>query len=411
MNAFGVRTVNHSMIVAAFCAVFCAAIAQGPERDRGEGLYQCASSNTIGAGNTWVTGRGIGFLWGNGPDSAAKVFPFLEFASETGVNNFMSLLVDSRILSYPWNKWFQFGNVSAGAKFTVPDNKELRFRGYGLECKWLYNSQPQFPSLGGYRVGGTGFAPDGYIVQGNNFQWKLVYDMDFISRYSRLPLKLDFNAGMRIPFAKASYILPQYLFDAGLAYVGLGFDMFAEYSVEAFNNFLGPQKIVGLDGNGAQQRINEVFFWENPMYLTLGGRIRYDNGITLSGFIPLLLSTNVGSSMTDADRKLLDNSAIKPGDPFYDEHMRGITDPFDPWFAKWKIVAEISFPLRYNQTGAEMMRNFLLLKNRKLTEKIDIDERLKRFETQKDSLNTGDTDKKRRLEEIRKRQEQIDKGD
>jgi hypothetical protein len=260
-------------------------------------------------------------------------------------------------------------------------------------------------------VGGSGFAPDGYIVQGNNFQWKLVYDMDFISRYSQLPLKLDFNAGMRIPFAKASYILPQYLFDAGLAYVGLGFDMFAEYSVEAFNNFLGPQKIVGLDGNGAQQRINEVFFWENPMYLTLGGRIRYDNGITLSGFVPLLISGNVGSSMTDADRKLLDNSAIKLGDPFYDEHMRGITDPFDPWFAKWKIVAEISFPLRYNQTGAEMMRNFLLLKNRKQAEKIDIDERLKRFETQKDSLNTGDTDKKRRLEEIRKRQEQIDKGE
>jgi hypothetical protein len=155
----------------------------------------------------------------------------------------------------------------------------------------------------------------------------------------------------------------------------------------------------------------EVYFWENPMYITLGGRIRYENGMTLSGFVPLLVSANVGSSMTTADELAVTNSQIKPGDPFYGEHLRGITDPFDPWFAKWKIVAELSFPILYRQTGAEMMRNFLLLKNRKEGEKIDIDERLKKFEVQKDSLGGEDSDKKKRLEEIRKRREQVDKGE
>jgi hypothetical protein len=241
----GQTIMKYIFLVINLCLIVSLSMAQGPKRNRAEGFYQCASSNTIGEGNTWVTARGIGFLWDNGPDSGGspKPFPFLEVASETGLSNFMSLLVESRILSYPWHKWFQFGNFVAGARFTVPNNKELRFRGYGLECKWIYNSQPEFPSLAGYRVGGTGFAPEGYIVQGGNVQWKFLYDMDFISQYSWLPLKAGINAGMRIPFAKASYILPQYLFDAGLTYTGLGFDFFAEYSLEAFDNLMGPKKI------------------------------------------------------------------------------------------------------------------------------------------------------------------------
>jgi hypothetical protein len=118
----------------------------------------------------------------------------------------------------------------------------------------------------------------------------------------------------------------------------------------------------------------------------------------------------VGSAMTTQDKIAL-NNARNPGDQFYDEHTRGLTDPFDPWFAKWKIIGEISIPVFYKQTGAEMMRNFLLLKNRKEKQKIDIDERLRRFEEQNDSLRTDDADRKRRLEEIRKRREQIDKAD
>jgi hypothetical protein len=51
------------------------------------------------------------------------------------------------------------------------------------------------------------------------------------------------------------------------------------------------------------------------------------------------------------------------------------------------------------------------LKNRKEGPKIDIDERLKKLETPGDSLKNEDSDKKRRLEEIRKRREQIDKGE
>jgi hypothetical protein len=91
--------------------------------------------------------------------------------------------------------------------------------------------------------------------------------------------------------------------------------------------------------------------------------------------------------------------------------MRGMTDPFDPWFAKWKIVGELTIPVFYKQTGSEMMRNFLMMKNRTEGQKIDIDERIRKFEARGDSAANDETDRKKRLEEIQKRREQIDKSE
>jgi hypothetical protein len=153
-----------------------------------------------------------------------------------------------------------------------------------------------------------------------------------------------------------------------------------------------------------------VHFAENPMYISLGGRIRYNNGVTLYACIPFLVSSNVGSAMTTEDLVLLNRSTGK-GSVYYDEKSRGITDPFDPWFSKWKIIARISFPFFYKQTGSEMMRNFLLLKNKKDGEKIDIDDQLKTFDKKKNLQSDEEKERKKRLDEIRERREQIDKTD
>jgi len=389
------------------------ATAQGPKRNRGEDIYQTAGSNTTGPGNAWLTIQGVGFIWANKSlDTMTKnanekpgYFPFGEVASEIGVSNLASLLVGSRLLSYTRNHWFQFGNIVAGVKLTLPNNKELRLHGAGLEIKYIWNSPGDtFPSVAGFRTGTTGFAPEGYIVDGSNIQFKFIYEADLIALFSWLPVKLAANAGMRIPFKQAPYIASQFLFDAGMVYTGLGLDVFAEYALEAFNNIAGPKSFQGLGGNKKM----EVYFWENPMYLTLGGRIRYDNGVILQACVPFLVSANFGSAMTATDKKLL-NDARSPGDRFYEEHMRGMTDPFDPWFAKWKIVGALSLPIFYKQTGSEMMRNFLMMKNRTEGRKIDIDERLRRFQTGGDSLKNDETDRQKRLEDIQKRREQIDK--
>ena len=91
-------------------------------------------------------------------------------------------------------------------------------------------------------------------------------------------------------------------FDSGIIYSGYGFDFFLIYSIEAFNNLTKPLIVSQKDG-----RKFAVFFSENPMYLTLGGNVRYDNGIVLSLAFPLLLSRNKYSIMSREDGERLDD--------------------------------------------------------------------------------------------------------
>jgi hypothetical protein len=213
---------------------------------------------------------------------------------------------------------------------------------------------------------------------------------------------------MRIPLIKATvpgcnYVQPQYLFDAGMSYVQLSYDVFVEYSLEAFNNFFGPLKIKGA--NGDPTKVMEIWFPENPMYATIGGRIRYNNGMELYLCAPFLLSQNIGSAMTSADNTLLNRGG------FPEETARGINSAFDPWFAQWKVVVQLTFPLVYKQTGSEMMRNFLLLKGASKEQKFDIDDELKKNGATGDAIDTSEKEKKARLDEINKRREQMEKSE
>jgi hypothetical protein len=140
------------------------------------------------------------------------------------------------------------------------------------------------------------------------------------------------------------------------------------------------------------------------MYLILGGNVRYRNGITLSVAAPLLTSVNVESKMSRTD---LENLNRQRSDLFPYEVAHKITNPFDPWFVKWKVVGTVTFPLRYSMTSAEMMRNFLLIKNTKQQNRLDIDDRLRNFERSTTAEPDDDTDK--RLEEIQKRKKEMQK--
>jgi|WetSurMetagenome_2_1015567.scaffolds.fasta_scaffold00479_18 hypothetical protein len=387
------------------CTAAACALCQGPQRNRGDGVYQVSGSNTTGAGNSWLTVRGIGFIWDNKSDTGnrAGMFPFLEVSSETGLFNFASVKISSRLLSYPWNHWPRFGNVSAAAKFTVPGARELRTNGYGVEAAYIYNAENSFPSLGGYRVDGTGFNAEGYVTQGSVLQFKALYDLDLISRMSWLPLTVGINAGMRIPLEKektadAHYVLNQYLFSAGISYVGLWFDVFAEYSLEAFDNFTKPVKITGLNAPMPVNEVIDVSFAENPMYLTLGGRVRFDKGVRLYLCVPFLLSQNIGSS--------IDQHRVTQ-----DERARGVNSPFDPWFAKWKLVADLSVPLVYRRTGADMVRNFLLLRHAPAERKFDIDRELRNAGVRNDTLTGNADDARKRLDDIDKRRGHVEESE
>lgn len=242
--------------------------------------------------------------------------------------------------------------------------------------------------------------PEGFVVKGHAVQTKLLYEFDCLTISSSVPLRLIVNSGLRLPLAPEKQRYRQGLYGLSLVYSGYGFDFFAQYTLEAFNNLFKPME---FEQPGKKFL---VFFSENPMYATFGGNIRYDNGLCLSLAVPLLLSVNQGSRMRPQDQTELIRSA--PNGIYTYEKSLHIRDPFDPWYVKWKIVASLSFPIRYSMTGTEMMRNFLILKNRKEGKKIDIDSHL---------LNTDvpavvdekqeKEDTQQRLEIIRKKREQL----
>ena len=375
------------------------------KRSRGAGLYKCQSANTIGAGNIWVGFRALGFLWDSEPedDNRPEPFAFPEFRAEVGIFNLASAYLESRVLTYS----YKYDWLALGSKFTFLRNKDLRFQNVGLLIEYKHRFLKEFhTSIAGFQnSAGTGFIPEGFIVKGGNLTVLALYNLDFIAKLSWLPIKVYTNIGARVPLDKEFWSYSQYLIYLGTAFVGLGFDVFVEYSLEGFGNTSSDPKKFSFSwpGWGGGSKTWEVAFAENPMYLTLGGRIRYPNGIVLYGAVPLLISQNAGSAMTDEDRLGLHTGQ------FPEEWDRGIRDPFDPWYAKWKIILQVSYPIRYKQTGSEMRRNFLLLKNRKERKKIDIDERINIEESE--SEKEKEKDRKRRLEDIKKRKEEIEKSE
>lgn len=379
------------VIIIFLLTLTCTACAQGNQkRNRGESFFNLRNSNTAGSGNIWLSLRGVGHVWDDDPvkmDTSKKinrkwisnVRAFPEIRIEGGVLNFMSVSVESRLLSYG----FKPGYVSCALKMTTPDNLDLRLNGFALELTYLHQFIESNPTLGGYQ----GFMPEGFVVKGNSIEMRFLYELDLLARFSSIPVRFLVNLGTRIPLRKDRLECFQVLGNTGLIYSRYGIDFYTLFSIEAFNNLFGPLIIKEpIDKNIA------VYFSENLMYLTLGGNVRYDNGCVLSVSAPLLVSKNRESRMRVED--LVELHRNSRSEMFGDEKRRGIKDPFDPWFVKWKIAGSITFPLRFRMTSTELMRNYLLFKNRKDQRRIDIDQKI-------------GAEEEIRLQKIKKRKEEI----
>ena len=384
---------------------------QNQRRNRGESFFWCRNSNTLGPGNIWVSLSGTGYMWDDagveeseetGKEAFVKKLKTIGLGADIriqgGITDFLSLQAGVRpVFRQEW--------AGGGIKLTWPDNQELRMHGVGCSIDYRYQIGENAPTIGGF----NGFMPEGFVVKGHNLSMLFIYELDLTSKFSFLPLRVIANAGLRQPLSKRKE-MRQFLINTGIVYSGYGFDFYAQYNLESFDN-MGNPKIVQDDLNKSTRFA--VWFSENPMYVTLGGNMRYDNGITLSLAVPILLSVNRGSRKTREDQVELDRN-IYP-ERFVFEKANGINDPFDPWYAKWRIVGSLMFPIRFKMTGAEMMRNYLMLKNRKQEKKIDIDSRIRSGEKtdgregrKGEAENKEDQeDTKRRLEEIRKKREEI----
>jgi hypothetical protein len=370
------------------------------KRERNEFLYQAESANTTGRGNIWAHGRALFFIWDadntrQNPQPVIRLFP--ELRLDVGIADFICASVESRPLSYPFDGKLQFGFVSAGIKATLPTNKDLRLQGGAVEVRYRHSFLKNFQSPGGYRSGGTGFSPEGFFFEGGSIEATALYELDLLCRSSLLPFRVILNNGMRIPLQASFREFSQYTLRAAALYNHAGFDAFIEYSFEGFiHSGMGPKKFKSLWGS---PRVWEVHWSENPMYLTPGLKVRYANGWVLTAMAPLLLSRNQGSDMTYG------GNTNKLRNDFPDEGLRGISSPFDPWFTKWKIVGQMTVPLRFKHTAAEMRRGFLLQKNDTQGKRIDIDLRLNQLREQSEPSADQQQQRQQRLEEIRQRRE------
>jgi hypothetical protein len=380
---------------------------QNQKRNRGESFYHCMNSNTPGVGNFWVSLNVVGHVWDDSPidmDEASEfqdagssarrwvsnIRAFPEMYLQGGILDFLSAHAYSRPLSYG----FKPGWFGGGIKCTWPNNQDIRLHGLGLAIDYKYQLRETTPTLGGY----IGFMPEGFVVKGHNLEIQALHELDLIPLNSYLPIRVLTNAGVRLPLSKRQELF-QLLATICAVYSGYGFDFYAQYSIESFWNIFEPKEV--------KQPGKTFLLWfsENPMYVTLGGDIRYNNGITLSLAVPILLSVNQGSHMRPEDIKELITRADNGIYTYEKEH--GIVDPFDPWYVKWKICGSITFPIRFEMTSTEMRRNFLILKNRKKGRKIDIDTRIRSQDEKESDEKNKKEDEKHRLEEIKKKREQL----
>lgn len=378
----------------------------------GEGLYHCDNSNTYGRGNIFASGFGRAFYWDN-PTGSTGGYPLKAFPSagiDVGLLEFVDFGFYAELLSYGFKVP---GNFKFKLKATIPNNEKLRLIGFAVSGQYMRNFLDNFASFG-YRNSAVGFYPEGIMMLGNSMEVRAIADLELIQWKSFLPLKIYANLGYRFSqedqpkasltvhrvYPRPDTILNawpasyhQYLVMAGLEYKGLTTDFFVEYSLEVFNSFEDRQVIVFTDGNWIKRF--PYHFSENPMYLTPGLRVKYASGVSLMAAVPIKLSSEAGPSLKAASGSDIMKTLADPV---------SITDGYSPFYADWKIAGKLTIPIHFRMVNPEITRKFLLMKNRKVRQAIDIDESIRAREP---GSGAAPTEEEKMQDEIEKRKKQL----
>ncbi|MBF0432287.1 MAG: hypothetical protein HQK83_13465 [Fibrobacteria bacterium] len=396
------------------------------KRDRFSGLNRIQSSSTMGKGNLFLSMYGRAFLWDN---NAAGRIPTMYPHVELGYGFFDFMQVSGGLQIMTTKPGMLFGKI----KLTLPNNKRIRLLGLGMSLG-LYKSLVSEFKSNGFRYENEGFSPDSFILGNSSFItfFRAVFsaDVELIRLVSFLPFKFYMNMGyegsnylgswMGDNADKALDLYANNTDTSGLAgsYIGtsnfsklplmLGAelkthytDFFLEIETEPFYEHI-KQLINGTGNNrywvrynivlgGGNLRVVDIHLLETPIYVNLGGRLKYANGMSLQGGFSWLLSKEFGTKIGPCIR----NDACK----------EGATDGFSPFYPQWRLFGRVNYPIKFKQTSAELYRTYLLRKNRKIRKVIDIDKSL-RSSNQDESPNIDITENNAtRQAEIIKEQE------
>lgn len=381
-------------------------------RSRQDGLSTTISSSTEGEGNLDLTMYGRTFLWDNA--AAQKIPPVLPHVElNYGLTDYLDLTGGINALSYT----FSPGYFYARAKLTTPDNKSIRFLGFGETVELKKSIMDFFPS-NGFRVKTEGFGPEGFIL-GNSetitsYKFTTAADMELIRISSYLPFKLYANVSWegelgsyindenaeRVKSSRNKIKIPEQ--DFSLLPITLGLelktyttDFFAELETQPFASQV-MKKIradLGVESDGQWKRftvIGKTFdlnLMETPIYVNSGAKLKYKNGLEMQGGLSWLLSSDRGP-------------VLGPCDNLRNPCKEGASDGYSPFFPQWKVFWLIRYPFWFTQPSSELYRSFLLKRYQDKRKKVNLDEQLGAPAEQAQELDASE--RRKRLEQRRK---------
>ncbi len=372
------------IILTAFIACAYGQATESIKLVSGNGLYWCEEAATRGKGNIIGSFYGRGFIWDD--DSPFRLFPSI--SGEYGILSWLDVSLSTEIITYMWSVP---GEIRLKVKTAPPLENRLRLFNGALSLSYAHNFNKEFPSNGWRYVGDLGFSPEGLRYVGGFIDIMTLGDAELIAWKSFLPLKVYLNAGFRIPTSTDLDNYWQMRLFTGVCYKGLITDFFLEYSLEALEGFKG-YRVIEFKRSNIGDFSFPYYFSENPMYITPGFRMKYASGASITVALPILVSQEQGYTASSVRTGEIERTGAKE---------KGITDGFSPFYADWKLTARLDFPFRYTPVNAEIVRKFMLLKNRKGGGTIDIDEKLK------SKSNTTENDEDRIQDELNKQREEI----
>lgn len=403
MKNLGLRNVTRMLWRAWIAGACVAALCQAQDkRSRQSGLEETFSSSTAGDGNLHLTLFGRTFLWDN--NAAQKIPPFMPHGElNYGVTDYCDVTAGFNAVSYVLQPGYSYLRIKASPM----GNKDIRFFGIAGIVEAQHQMFNFFPS-DGYRVKSEGFGPEGFLF-GNDalitsLKALVAADFELIRLSSYLPFKLYLNAGWEGEFS--SYIAddnaarakalnapaPDQAFDkiplsAGLELKTYATDFFLETEAQPFlSNLIALQH--GLDGWARYQVVGKTFdvsLWETPIYLNIGARMKYGNGLELQGGLSWLLSSDLGPTLGACE-------------PAHNSCHDGATDGFSPFYPQWKVFGLVQYPLHFLQPSSELYRSFLLHRYEDRSKRVDLDRTLDKTDT----TESDEQARRRRLEERRK---------
>ncbi len=410
MKKYLIKFTSSLFLVLSFATCLVSLSYSIEKRDRYSGLFHTSSSSVMGRNNLFLNIYGRTFLWDNNAASnVPTIIPNLELGY--GLWDIFQLSGGMQIMTTRPSLAF------LKIKMTTPNNKNIRMLGFSQSFEVYKNLSKEFKS-NGFRFENQGFTPDHFKHGGTGIvsYYKFVSALDFelIRLTTLLPLKFYLNLGYELPveqwmdtrkkeaeenyeetyrlsseqdeykgstdFSKVPAMIGMELKTSSTDFfLELEGDFFRSHIEELFKGKKGSEKFwvrynVVLAGDNL--KVFDMHIMENPIFINVGGRLKYPNGLTLSGGFSWLLSRDYGGTFGGCSEK-----NVCHGDP-----IPGARDGFSTFYPQWRLFGGLSYPLKFQQTSAELYRTYLLRKNRKNRKVIDIESNLEEKTESKDPL-------------------------